>query len=287
MTAPFFLGVDGGGTASRARLTDAAMAVLGSGVAGPASTRFGIDAAIQAVMDVCRAALRGAGLAEGDLGRIHAGIGIAGIGRKGAREAFAAWNHPFASAHFEGDGFIACRGAHGGKDGGIIILGTGSVGIACIGAVVTQVGGYGFPISDEGSGADLGLRAVQMALRANDGRGVTSAFLNEVMGRFHNDPAETVAWMDKANATDYAALAPLVMRHANDGDPNARRIVQDAAEGVDQMARALVAKGAPRMAILGGLASAMEEWLSPDVRKGFSPALGDAVSGALSLAQAK
>ena len=283
MTAPLFLGVDGGGTGTRARLIDAGHVVIGSGVAGPASTRFGVEASIRAVMDASLAALREAGLADGDLPRIRAGIGIAGIGRKGARQAFAAWKHPFASVRFENDGFIACRGAHGGKDGGIIILGTGSVGIACIGDTVIQVGGYGFPISDDGSGADLGLRAVQMALRAKDGRGVASTFLGEVMKRFGNDPAETVAWMDKATATDYAALAPMVIRYANDGDPNARRIVQEAAEGVDQMARVLVAKGAPRMSILGGLASAMEEWLSPDVRRGFSPPLGDAVAGALSL----
>ncbi len=30
-----------------------------------------------------------------------------------------------------------------------------------------RVGGYGFPISDEGSGADLGLKAIRLALRAS------------------------------------------------------------------------------------------------------------------------
>ncbi|MDA4809878.1 hypothetical protein NY486_28980, partial [Enterobacter hormaechei] len=71
-----------------------------------------------------------------------------------------------------------------------------------------RVGGYGFPISDEGSGADLGLKAVQLALRAFDGRHEQSALLGEVMQRFQNDPVEVVAWMDRATATDYAVLAP-------------------------------------------------------------------------------
>ena len=284
MTAPLFLGVDGGGTGCRARLVDASGAVLGEGVAGPASTRFGFDASLEAVMIASRGAFKEAGLADADLGRVRAGIGIAGISRAGARQAFAAWRHPFAEASFESDAFIACRGAHGGNDGGIVIVGTGSIGFACVGASLFQVGGYGFPISDEGSGAVLGLEAIQLALRAHDGRHAGSPLLAEIMARFDRDVPAMVAWMDGAGATDYAAFAPLVMRHANDGDPSGRRVVQDAAAEIDTMVRTLVARGAPRMAIIGGLASAMEEWLSPDVRRSLSQPLGDAVDGALSLA---
>ena len=53
------------------------------------------------------------------------------------------------------------------------------------------MGGYGFPISDEGSGADLGLQAVRLALRAHDGRIPATALLTEVMQRFGNSPTET------------------------------------------------------------------------------------------------
>lgn len=281
MAGPLYIGVDGGGTGCRARLVNAAGERLGAGVAGPASTRFGIDSSIAAIMAACRGAAAEAGLGEADLFRIHAGVGLAGIGRKGAREALAAWRHPFASIVFEGDGHVACLGAHEGKDGGIIIVGTGSVGLALVGGSTLQVGGYGFPISDEGSGADLGLHAVQLALRAHDGRADGTPLLHELMARFHGSPAEAVAFMDKATATDYAAFAPLVLRHANAGDPAGRRVVQNAAAEIDTMIRTLLSRGVPRMAILGGLASAMQEWLSPDVRRGLSPVLGDAVSGAL------
>ena len=50
-------------------------------------------------------------------------------------------------------------------EGGIIIVGTGSIGSAVVGGCEVRVGGYGFPISDEGSGADLGLHAIRLALR--------------------------------------------------------------------------------------------------------------------------
>ena len=69
--------------------------------------------------------------------------------------------HPFRSVVYAHDATIACIGAHGAKDGGIVIVGTGSVGFAVVGEREIRVGGYGFPISDEGSGADLGLHAIR------------------------------------------------------------------------------------------------------------------------------
>jgi len=81
-------------------------------------------------------------------------------------------------------------------------------------------------------GADLGLHAIRLALRAYDQRAIGTSLTREVMMRFHNDPFEAVAWMDRATATDYATFAPLVMRHADSGDSVARRIVRDAAEQI-------------------------------------------------------
>jgi len=160
----------------------------------------------------------------------------------------------------------------------------GSCGLGRVEGRDLRVGGYGFPISDEGSGADLGLDAVRLALRAFDGRHDTSALMHAVMGRFDDAPSEAVTWMDGATATDYAAFAPLVLRHADQGDPVGRRIVQAAAAHIDGLVRALIERGAPRVALIGGLSSSMEAWLAPDVRRRLSPALGDAVAGALFLA---
>src|SRR5208282_1745869 len=93
------------------------------------------------------------------------------------------------------------------------------------------------------------------------------------------------AWMDRATASDYAKLAPLVMRHADAGDPVGRRIVRAAAAQVDAMVRRLIDSGAPRIALAGGLASSLEPWLAPDVRRRLSPVEGDAIAGALLLAR--
>jgi glucosamine kinase len=253
-----FLGVDGGGTGCRARIEDASGTVLGLGQSGPATTRLGICKAWDSIRAAFAMAIAEAGLGPPDVSRVHAVVGIAGIRRKGIQEQFAALAHPFASLRFISDGLIACLGAHNGKDGGIVIVGTGSIGIARIKGHDLCVGGYGFPISDEGSGADLGLRAIRLALRALDGRAEATQLTAEILGRFHDDPFEVVAWMDRATATDYANFAPLVMRHADQGDPVGRRIVQAGAKQIDDLVRVLTERGAPRVALIGGLANAIE-----------------------------
>ena len=284
-SAPLFVGVDGGGTGCRARIEDAKGSLLGTGIAGPAALRIGVDRAFAEVKKACCVAAEDAGLGEGALGLMHAAVGLAGIGRKGLLEEIERRPHPFRSVVYVHDATIACIGAHGARDGGIVIIGTGSVGFAVVGGREIRIGGYGFPISDEGSGADLGLHAVRMALRAYDERAVGTSLTHEVMVRFHNDPFEAVAWMDDATATDYATFAPLVMRHADAGDPVARRIVREAAEQIDELARRLSECGAPRIALLGGLASSMQPWLAPDVQRRLVPVEGDAVDGALHLAR--
>jgi glucosamine kinase len=284
---PLFVGVDGGGTGCRARIEDATRCLLGTGIAGPATLRLGAERALAEVVKACCAALDDAGLNSNALGSVHAAVGLAGIGRKGALEQLVLQPHPFRSVVYVHDATIACIGAHGAKDGGIVIIGTGSVGFAVVGGREIRVGGYGFPISDEGSGADLGLHAIRVALRAYDERGVGSGLTRELMTRFRNDPFEAVAWMDHATATDYATFAPLVMRHADTGDPVARRIVRDAAEQIDELVRRLSECGASRVALLGGLASSMQPWLAPDVERRLVPVEGDAVDGALHLARRK
>jgi glucosamine kinase len=279
------IGVDGGGTGCRARIEDAEGRVLGTGNGGPAALRLGIDRSMAAVEEVSRAALADAGLPAEALGATDAAIGLSGLGRKGFRERLHARPHPFRSVRYLEDAIIACVGAHGGRDGGIVILGTGSVGLAMVEGREIRVGGYGFPVSDEGSGAVLGLEAVRLALRASDGRRPATAFTRDVMSRFDGDPFEVVAWMDRATATDYATLAPLVMRHATEGDPVASGIVRGAAAQVDDIVRRLVEQGAPRIALLGGLASSMTPWLAADAHARLCPAEGDALDGALNLAR--
>jgi glucosamine kinase len=280
-----YLGIDGGGTRCRARIEDEKGRLLGEATSGPATTRVGVEKAWRSILDATEAAAAQADLARADFARMHAGIGIAGLGRRGAEAALKTIVHPFATVVFISDGMAACLGAHSGADGAIVVAGTGSVGVGLIGGHEIRLAGYGFPVSDEGSGADIGLQALRLALRAADRRGEMSPLLSEVLGMFDHNPYQAVAWSEEARATDYAALAPIVMRHANHGDPVGRRIVERAADAIGDLLDLFLARGIDRLSLVGGLSDAITPWLTPDLRVRLTRPEADAAAGALLVAR--
>jgi glucosamine kinase len=282
-----YLGIDGGGTRCRARIVDENGGILGEAVSGPATTRIGVEKAWRSIMAATETAAAQAGLTREDFARIHAGIGVAGLGRRGAEAALRLIAHPFASVVFISDGLAACLGAHGGADGAIVVAGTGSVGVGLMGGREIRLAGYGFPVSDEGSGADIGLQVVRLALRAADRRAELTPLLSEVLAAFDHDPFQAVAWSEEARATDYAAFAPIVMRHANEGDPVGRRIVERAADAIGDLLDLFLARGIERLSLVGGLADPIAPWLTPDLRARLKRPDADAAAGALLVARGR
>ena len=284
MSALLFLGVDGGGSRCRARLATAEGARLGEGASGPATMRLGIDAALASIMDATRQALAQAGLDESALARTYAGIGLAGTGHAGARAALEAWRHPFAGAWFEGDGYLALLGAFGGGAGGVVIVGTGSIAVTHLGGKTVRIGGYGFPVSDEGGGASLGLAALQRTLRSWDGRAAANEFSRDMLARFA-DPSTLAGWMATATATDYATFAPIVVKHAEAGDSDARELMNQAGARIAELAQALFMLGVRRVALSGGLAEHVAPYLPREVRDRLSAPKSDAMAGGILLAK--
>ena len=140
-------------------------------------------------------------------------------------------------------------------------------------------------MAKEGSGADIGLQVVRLALRAADRRGELTPLLSEVLSAFDHDPYQAVAWSEEARATDYAAFAPIVMRHANRGDPVGRRIIERAADAIGDLLDLFLARGIDRLSLVGGLADAIAPWLTPDLRGRLRRPDADAAAGALLVAR--
>lgn len=280
----YYIGVDAGGSHCRSRLVDGAGRVIGMGETGPANARIGMEKLHEALLAVTREAIDAAGLDDAAVASIRAGFGIAGISRPGVREALARLDFAFASAAYETDAVIANMGAHRGEDGAILILGTGSIAQIRMNGIDFAIGGYGFPISDEGSGAALGLSAVRHALRALDGRSARTALGLAVADRFGQSVPKAIEWMDRATPRDYAAIAPLVMEFAEAGDAIARSIVEDAAQHVERFIETIFERGAPRCALAGGLAPRMKNWLRARTVERLSEPKGDPLDGALMLA---
>ena len=68
-----YLGIDAGGTHTRARLVTADGAVIGTGEGGPANTRIGVPEALDAVAVAYMQAIDEAGLDASCLASIRAG----------------------------------------------------------------------------------------------------------------------------------------------------------------------------------------------------------------------
>jgi glucosamine kinase len=283
MPPRYFIGVDAGGSHCRARLIDSSGAVLANAEAGPANARIGLDKLHAALVEICAEVLGTAGL-NGVEAEVAAGFGIAGISREGVADALLAWGFPLGSVALDSDAAIANLGAHNGEDGATLILGTGSIGFVQANGRRFTIGGYGFPISDEGSGAALGLSAVRHALRGLDGRSKRTQLGDAVTGRFDHDVLHVIAWMDKATPADYGSIAPLVMDFAESGDELALSIVEDAALHVERFITTIFARGAPRLALAGGLAPRLKPWLRVGTAARLTEALGSPLDGALLLA---
>ena len=164
------LGIDGGGSRCRARLCNISGATLSEGVAGAANIRLGVEQSFASVLQATIQCMSGAGLSSRDFKRVVACVALAGASEPSQLEIARRHEHPYRLAVFVTDAQAACVGAHGGRDGGIIVIGTGSIGWAELNGQQYQVGGWGWPISDEGSGAWLGCEALRHTLWAHDGR---------------------------------------------------------------------------------------------------------------------
>jgi glucosamine kinase len=279
-----FLGVDGGGTRCRARLADSAGTVLGEGIAGPANIRTSLEESIRSVCDAAAQCLTQAGASFAD--PAVACLALAGASEPTeAAAAQAAFEARFPRVLVTPDAHAACVGAHCGRDGGIVIVGTGSIGWAVRGDRSWRVGGWGFPASDEGSGAWLGWEAARRALWAHDGRAAWTPLLRCVSEELRADPHAIVRWMGSARPRDFGRLAPLVLDHAESGDPSARAIMRLAADHIDAIAARLAEHGATRLSLMGGLAASIEPWLGRATRARLVPPAGDALDGALRLAR--
>ena len=287
MQTEFLLGVDGGGTGCRARLSESSGVILGEGSAGPANIRFGLEQSFAAVLEAGMQCLYQAGLSYGDLERTIACLALAGATEPTELAKVRARMLPFRKTVITTDAHAACVGAHGGRDGGIVIIGTGSVGWARIRGRDHRVGGWGFPISDEGSGAWLGCEAVRRALWAQDGRIGWTGLLRALFAEFQSDPHAIVRWMTDARPADFGAFAPLIIEHASRGDPIGRELVSIAAHHIDALAARLLGSGADRLCLVGGLAPHVEPWLAGETKLHLVAPEGDALTGALQLAQAE
>ncbi|WP_390590628.1 N-acetylglucosamine kinase [Simiduia litorea] len=260
-----YLGIDGGGSKTKAILVDAKNQLLGQGIAGAANPLHGVEQTITSITLAAELALESAGVARSQLSRLVVGAGLAGVNLPDLFEIMTNWDHPFAQFFLTTDLHIACLGAHSGADGAVIITGTGSCGYSSVKGKSLIVGAHGFPFGDKGSGAWFGLEALKYALLASDGLADDSPLKDSVEQALQAKGIDLVGKMVGATSKKYAKLAPLVMDLADQQDPVSVAIVQDGADYISAVAKKLLAQGAQRLSMIGGVSQRLQQWMSPEV----------------------
>jgi glucosamine kinase len=223
------VGVDGGGSKTRAIVADEAGTQLGE-VVGPASAVRPGQAEHSA--DVIAATVRDA-LASCEMTHVMPKalcVGVAGVARESARQALwqALVGRELAEETVVHPDFaIALDDAFGDGAGVLLISGTGSVAFGRSPAgTVARCGGWGPMCGDEGSGAWLGRRALSVVTASADGREPETALMGAVLTAAQvNEPQELIAWAANATPAQLATLAPIVSSVADAGDLRANALI--------------------------------------------------------------
>jgi glucosamine kinase len=293
MTARYRMGVDGGGTGTRLLLTSAEGRRLGEGRAGPSALGQGVEqawrhilqAATQAVADAVSRGFLPAGTVfnEAFMRQTRIGMGLSGAENPAWVAAFGRSRPIWDEARLVSDGLTTMLGAHGGGAGAVVTVGTGSVGVALqADERVTVIGGWGWQLGDEGSGAWLGRQAVTYVQHAMDGREPGGPLVQAIAARCGRDRSSLLDWCAQAGQGAYAELAPLVFA-LEATDPYAARLTDWAARCVEDVVRALDPPGVLALVVCGSVGNRLASRLSPDMVRRMVVPKGDACEGALLL----
>jgi glucosamine kinase len=279
----YLIGVDGGGTGTRLRLARADGAELAQATSGASGLAHGIGKAWAAVNEAAAKAFATIGVADIPFASTAIGLGLAGVHNKEWAAQFVAANPGYAALALDNDGVTTLMGAHQGRPGVIVAVGTGSVGESLLpDGTRREVSGWGFPAGDEASGGWMGLRAIGHIEQVLDGRKPAGAFASTVIDACGGSRDAIQAWLARATQTTYASLARIVIAHG-DSDPVAGAILSGAAQEVATMAAALDPSGTLPVALCGGLGEPLRRYLPPQLLARAIAPQGDSANGALRL----
>jgi glucosamine kinase len=278
-----YVGIDGGASNTRVKALAPGGELRAAAVAGPSSLTLGVPEAWVWII----AALAAVGIGPERFAQTHLACALAGTRRAAGRAEFVATAPVFASLSLCSDGHGTVLGAHAGQPGAAVSIGTGIVGnsVARDGAA-HQVGGWGFPVRDEASGAWLGHLVVAEALRVLDGYDIGATDLHrQVIDTIGPSVEQLAAWVHQAPSTRYATLAPLVVAAAAAGDAAGLRLMRHAADEAERLVHALDPAGDLPLCLGGSLALPIFAHVAPDVVRRVQPSQGDACDGAMLIAR--
>lgn len=231
------LSIDSGGTKTSAVLFDRDFRLVAAGRGGGANANFDspetILAHLREGLEPCLQACEGCKVER------------AYITSLGAFDRIVAAIREFcdlgeAIAFGEADACI--RACLGRREGVVALAGTGAFVAGLRDGRMTGLGGWGSWIGDEGSGYDIGRRAIGAAIRHVEGRGPETALTEAIVGHFGMSRLHdlfTELYGAPSVRAFISSVAPLVPRAALAGDSAAVRILTEAGRELGEMTAAL------------------------------------------------
>jgi N-acetylglucosamine kinase-like BadF-type ATPase len=240
---PYVIGVDGGQTSTLAVVVSTEGEIRGVGRSGPANHIHepgGPERRRRALTKAIDAALSEAGLKREDVSAACCGItGSTALVGDILREVLGV-----DLSRAERDVATALAGGTAGQPGVVVISGTGSAafGISARGERI-ELGGWGYIMGDEGSGYDIGIRALRAATNAADHSGPPTALERGIPAHFGLDDLWALhqkIYSGEFGRPQIAEIAWPVGDAANAGDGTAGRILAAAAEDLANHAVAVL-----------------------------------------------
>lgn len=208
------VGIDAGGTSTRAVLVDSAGRCLGYGVGGRGNpVSAGPERAAQGVLDAVRRALEPAGRQLAEVSAVTAAM--AGMRATGG----VAWLHgPLAAAGFTGrlafesDLLAAYFSGSAAPFGYALVSGTGACVVRVQDGRIDGTGdGLGWLLGDRGSGFWIGHAVAMAAVQDLDSTGPATALTDHVLGHY-GIPRTTV--IDEGRPQELGRLVEVLYAHA-------------------------------------------------------------------------
>jgi N-acetylglucosamine kinase-like BadF-type ATPase len=222
------LGIDGGGTRTRASIVACDRLVAHAENGSIKRLRVGAEAAEANLRAMLKEVFAQAGVSSVSA----ASVGVASASMPGVTEWITAVLHDFGVERSEvvGDEVIALDAAFRGGPGILQIAGTGTntIGRAPDGSRECA-GGWSSRLGDRGSGYWIGLHSIRRALNAYDREEPTQVLekVRQIWGTPSLD--DLVNLGDSTPGPDFAALAPAINALAEADDPVALGVLAEAA----------------------------------------------------------
>ncbi|EJL25097.1 N-acetylglucosamine kinase [Brevibacillus sp. BC25] len=243
----WFVGIDGGGSRTRAAICNEAgqvQAIVVGESSNPLSRSWGdVESTLRQLIDAVRIK---AGAKEEEVAGLF--IGLGGADRPQIKERI---QHAFADEWGErllidNDVVAALYAGTWGQPGVVLLAGTGSIACAFSKEGARhRVGGWGYLVGDEGSGFDLGKKAAIAVLREYDGRGESTVLTRLFMDHYgvvRPDELINLIYGGSNPRMELAKTSQLVEQAATLGDPVANVLIMQAVEDLLELADACLKK---------------------------------------------